>query len=239
MLENVVIDSRTGAPDYSDIRYTENTRAAYPVEFIANAVIPGVGGHPSHVMFLAADAFGVLPPIARLTPTQAMYHFLSGYTAKLAGTEAGLGSEPVPEFSTCFASPFIPLSPGVYAKMLGERLELHHAQCWLVNTGWSGGAFGTGQRMSLKYTRAMVNAALDGRLNDVEYTTEPAFGLSIPLSCPDVPGELLNPRNAWKDRDAYDQQAMLLAEKFEKNFAKFDVPAEVREAGPKMGRGQR
>jgi phosphoenolpyruvate carboxykinase (ATP) len=239
VLENVVIDNRTGAPDYSDIRYTENTRAAYPVEYIANAVIPGVGGHPSHVVFLAADAFGVLPPIARLTAAQAMYHFLSGYTAKLAGTEAGLGSEPVPEFSTCFASPFIPLAPAVYAKMLGERLHQHNAQCWLVNTGWTGGAFGTGQRMSLKHTRAMVNAALDGRLSQVEYGIEPAFGLSIPLTCPDVPSELLNPRNAWQDRAAYDKQALLLAEKFEKNFAKFDVPPEVREAGPKAGRSRR
>src|SRR6202046_1474868 len=147
VLENVVLDPRTGDPDYSDIRFTENTRAAYPIDFIANAVIPGIGGHPRNVLFLAADAFGVLPPIARLTPDQAMYHFLSGYTAKLAGTEAGLGSEPVPEFSTCFASPFIPLAPAVYAKMLGERLQQHNAQCWLVNTGWTGGAFGTGERM--------------------------------------------------------------------------------------------
>jgi phosphoenolpyruvate carboxykinase (ATP) len=232
VLENVVIDSKTGAPDYSDIRYTENTRAAYPVEYIDNAVIPGVGGHPKHVLFLTADAFGVLPPIARLNPAQAMYHFLSGYTAKLAGTEAGLGSEPVPEFSTCFASPFIPLAPAVYAKMLGERLKQHNAECWLVNTGWTGGAFGTGERMSLKYTRAMVNAALDGRLSDVDFVTEPGFGLSIPLSCPDVPAELLNPRNAWKDARAYDAQAAMLAEKFEKNFAKFEAPAEVREAGP-------
>jgi phosphoenolpyruvate carboxykinase (ATP) len=232
VLENVVIDSRTGTPDYTDIRYTENTRAAYPVEYIANAVIPGVGGHPNHVLFLTADAFGVLPPIARLNPAQAMYHFLSGYTAKLAGTEAGLGSEPVPEFSTCFASPFIPLAPSVYAKMLGERLQQHNAECWLVNTGWTGGAFGIGERMSLKYTRAMVNAALDGRLSNVEFVTEPAFGLSIPLSCPDVPAELLNPRNAWKDPRAYDAQAVMLAEKFEKNFAKFDAPAGVREAGP-------
>ena len=202
------------------------------MEYIANAVIPGVGGHPNHVLFLTADAFGVLPPIARLNPAQAMYHFLSGYTAKLAGTEAGLGSEPVPEFSTCFASPFIPLAPAVYAKMLGERLQQHNAQCWLVNTGWTGGAFGTGERMSLKYTRAMVNAALDGRLSNVEFVTEPAFGLSIPLSCPDVPAELLNPRNAWKDPRAYDAQAVMLAEKFEKNFAKFEAPAGVREAGP-------
>ena len=232
VLENVVIDTKTGEPDYSDIRYTENTRAAYPIEFIANAVIPGMGGHPKNVLFLAADAFGVLPPIARLTPEQAMYHFLSGYTAKLAGTEAGLGSEPVPEFSTCFASPFIPLAPAVYAKMLGERLKQHNAQCWLVNTGWTGGAFGTGERMSLKHTRAIVNAALEGRLDNVEFVTEPAFGLSIPLSCPDVPAELWNPRNAWKDPHAYDVQAVMLAEKFAKNFAKFQAPAEVREAGP-------
>src|SRR6201985_2749897 len=153
VLENVVIDSRTGTPDYSDIRYTENTRAAYPVEYIAKAVIPGVGGHPNHVLFLTADAFGVLPPIARLNPAQAMYHFLSGYTAKLAGTEAGLGSEPVPEFSTCFASPFIPLAPAVYAKMLGERLQQHNAECWLVNTGWTGGAFGARRRAGPHKTR--------------------------------------------------------------------------------------
>src|ERR1700753_1725865 len=184
VLENVVIDSRTGAPDYSDIRYTENTRAAYPVEYIDNAVIPGVGGHLKHVLFLTADAFGVLPPIARLNPAQAMYHFLSGYTAKLAGTEAGLGSEPVPEFSTCFASPFIPLAPAVYAKMLGERLQQHNAECWLVNTGWTGGAFGAGERMSLKYTRAMVNAALDGKLSTVEFVTELAFRLRIADSWP-------------------------------------------------------
>src|SRR6201995_5295030 len=193
VLENVVIDPRSGDPDYEDIRYTENTRAAYPVEFIENAVVPGMGGQPANVLFLAADAFGVLPPIAKLTPDQAMYPFLSGYNAKLAGTEAGLGSEPVPEFSTCFASPFIPLAPKVYAAMLGERLRQYGPQCWLVNTGWTGGVFGVGKRMSLKYTRAMVNAALDGRLSKVEYVTEPAFGLSIPLACPDVPAELLNP----------------------------------------------
>ena len=173
VLENVVIDPRTGIPDYGDVRYTENTRAAYPVEFIADAVIPGEGGHPKNLLFLAADAFGVLPPIAKLSPEQAMYHFLSGYTAKLAGTEAGLGSEPVPEFSTCFASPFIPRAPKVYAKMLGDRLRLHNSQCWLLNTGWSGGAFGTGKRMSLKYTRAMVDAVLNGSLSDVEFAIEP------------------------------------------------------------------
>jgi phosphoenolpyruvate carboxykinase (ATP) len=232
VLENVVIDEITGVPDYSDIRHTENTRVAYPIEFIANAVIPGMGGHPSNVLFLTADAFGVLPPIAKLTPEQAMYHFLSGYTAKLAGTEAGLGSEPVPEFSTCFASPFLPLAPKVYAEMLGNRLRQHNAQCWLVNTGWTGGAFGTGQRMNLHHTRAMVNAALDGRLAQSEYVTEDAFGLSIPTSCPDVPSELLHPRNAWADKEAYDRQAQMLATKFEENFRRFDAPEEVRNAGP-------
>jgi len=233
VLENVVLDPKSGDPDYSDIRYTENTRAAYPVDFIENAVIPGVGGHPRNVLFLAADAFGVLPPIARLTPDQAMYHFLSGYTAKLAGTEAGLGSEPVPEFSTCFASPFLPLDPGVYAEMLGRRLREHDAQCWLVNTGWTGGGFGVGKRMSLKHTRAMVHAALDGRLAKAHFITEPAFGLSIPTHCPDVPSEILNPRNAWADKAAYDVQARLLASRFVENFRKFDVPESVRQAGPR------
>jgi phosphoenolpyruvate carboxykinase (ATP) len=233
VLENVVLDPVTGQPDYSDISLTENTRAAYPVDFIENAVIPGVGGHPRHVMFLAADAFGVLPPIARLTPEQAMYHFLSGYTAKLAGTEAGLGSEPVPEFSACFGSPFLPLAPRVYAEMLGERLKQHRASCWLVNTGWSGGKFGVGKRMSLRHTRALVNAALDGQLDAVEFVTEPAFGLHIPVSCPGVPAEILNPRNAWADKDAYDRQAADLAGRFEANFKQFDAPEAVRAAGPR------
>lgn len=232
VLENVVIDDVTGEPDYADIRYTENTRAAYPIEFIANAVIPGIGGHPNNVVFLTADAFGVLPPVAKLSPDQAMYHFLSGYTAKLAGTEAGLGSEPVPEFSTCFASPFLPRAPKVYAEMLGARLRQHNAQCWLVNTGWTGGAFGIGRRMSLPHTRAMVNAALDGRLAQAEYVTEDAFGLSIPTSCPDVPSELLHPRNAWADKRAYDGHAQLLAAKFEENFRRFDAPEDIRAAGP-------
>jgi len=235
VLENVVLDPETREPDYSDIRYTENTRAAYPVEFIANAMVPGIGGHPRNVMFLAADAFGVLPPIARLNPEQAMYHFLSGYTAKLAGTEAGLGSEPVPDFSTCFAGPFLPLPPRVYAEMLGRRLREHNAQCWLVNTGWTGGAFGVGHRMSLPHTRAMVNAALEGKLDNAEFVTENAFGLSIPKSCPGVPAELLDPRNAWADKAAYDATAKQLAAKFEANFKKFDAPDAVKAAGPKAG----
>ena len=186
VLENVVLNDER-EPDYFDISLTENTRAAYPVDFIDNAVIPGVGGHPKNVMFLAADAFGVLPPISRLTPEQAMYHFLSGYTAKLAGTETGV-KDPMPEFSACFGAPFLPLAPRFYAEMLGKRLRQHQSACWLVNTGWSGGKFGVGKRMSLKITRALVNAALDGRLDKVEFATEPAFGLSIPAELPRCAG---------------------------------------------------
>jgi len=238
VLENVMLDPATCEPDYKDIQLTENTRAAYPIDFIKNAVIPGIGGHPRNILFLAADAFGVLPPIARLTPEQAMYHFLSGYTAKLAGTEAGMGSDPIPEFSACFGSPFLPLAPHVYAEMLGARLKQHRAGCWLVNTGWSGGRFGVGKRMSLKHTRALVNAALDGKLdpggpNPVAYDTEPTFGLSIPLSCPGVPTEILNPRNVWADKAAYDKQAADLAARFQANFQQFDAPESVRAAGPK------
>ena len=232
VLENVILDAER-KPDYFDIHLTENTRAAYPVDFIEGAVIPGVGGHPKNVMFLAADAFGVLPPIARLTPEQAMYHFLSGYTAKLAGTEAGMGSDPEPEFSACFGAPFLPLAPRVYAEMLGKRLTQHKASCWLVNTGWSGGKFGVGKRMSLKITRALVNAALDGRLNKVEFVTEPAFGLNIPVSCPEVPAEILNPRNSWADKAAYDKTAAELATRFEANFKQFDASEAIRAAGPK------
>ncbi len=231
VLENVILDADR-KPDYFDIHLTENTRAAYPVDFIENAVIPGVGGHPKNVMFLAADAFGVLPPISLLTPEQAMYHFLSGYTAKLAGTETGV-KDPQPEFSACFGAPFLPLAPRVYAEMLGKRLTQHKASCWLVNTGWSGGKFGVGKRMSLKITRALVNAALDGRLSKVEFKTEPAFGLSIPVSCPDVPAEILNPRNSWADKAAYDKTAAELATRFEDNFKQFDASEAIRAAGPK------
>jgi len=231
VLENVILDAAR-KPDYFDIRLTENTRAAYPVDFIEGAVIPGVGGHPKNVLFLAADAFGVLPPISRLTPDQAMYHFLSGYTAKLAGTELGV-KDPAPEFSACFGAPFLPLAPRVYAEMLGKRLTQHGASCWLVNTGWSGGKFGVGKRMSLKITRALVNAALDGRLDKVEFVTEAAFGLSIPVSCPEVPAEILNPRNAWADKEAYDKTAVDLAARFEANFKQFDASEAIRAAGPK------
>jgi phosphoenolpyruvate carboxykinase (ATP) len=235
VLENVILDPVTSAPDYADIRLTENTRAAYPVGYIENSVVPGVGGHPRNVFFLAADAFGVLPPIARLTPEQAMYHFLSGYTAKLAGTEAGMGSDPVPEFSACFGAPFLPLAPRVYAEMLGKRLNQHNAACWLVNTGWSGGKFGVGKRMSIRISRALVSAALNGHLDDVEFVTEPAFGLRIPVSCPDVPPEVLNPRNAWADKVAYDRHAADLADRFEENFHQFDAPEAVRAGGPHGG----
>ena len=231
VLENVILDAAR-KPDYFDIHLTENTRAAYPVDFIEGAVIPGVGGHPKNVLFLAADAFGVLPPIARLTPDQAMYHFLSGYTAKLAGTELGV-KDPAPEFSACFGAPFLPLAPRVYAEMLGKRLTQHGASCWLVNTGWSGGKFGVGKRMSLKITRALVNAALDGRLDKVEFVTESAFGLSIPVSCPEVPAEILNPRNAWADKEAYDKTAADLAGRFEANFKQFDASEAIRAAGPR------
>jgi phosphoenolpyruvate carboxykinase (ATP) len=231
VLENVVIDPLTHLPDYNDGSLTENTRAAYPVDFIDNCVIPGIGGHPKNVVFLTADAFGVLPPIARLTPEQAMYHFLSGYTAKLAGTESGV-TEPQATFSTCFGAPFMPLAPNVYAEMLGRRLRVHNAQCWLVNTGWQGGPVGIGQRMAIPYTRAMVDAAVEGVLIHADFEIEPAFGFSVPRTCPGVRPEVLKPRNAWHDKIVYDKAAAELRGRFERNFEKFDVSPEVRAAGP-------
>jgi phosphoenolpyruvate carboxykinase (ATP) len=237
VLENVVLDPTTRVPDYDDDSKTENTRAAYPVEFIDNAVIPGFGGHPKNVVFLTADAFGVLPPVSKLTPEQAMFHFMSGYTAKLAGTEAGV-TEPQATFSTCFGAPFMPLAPKVYAEMLRQRLNEHGAQCWLVNTGWQGGAYGVGKRMSLPYTRAMVDAVVEGKLAKVEFEIEPTFGLTIPKSCPGVPSELLTPRNSWQDKAAYDKMAAELSDRFAKNFEKFDAPPEVKAAGPKRVSGK-
>ena len=231
VLENVPVDPQTRIPDYDSITHTENTRVAYPLEYIDNAVIPGVGGHPKNIIFLTADAFGVLPPISRLTTDQAMYHFLSGYTAKVAGTEAGL-KEPTPNFSTCFGSPFLPRAPKVYAEMLGRRMQEHNAQCWLVNTGWFGGPYGVGNRMKLPYTRAMVRAAIEGKLNNVEFAPDPAFGLNVPKSVPGVPPEFLNAREAWADKAAYDKAAADLAARFAKNFEKFDAPENVRRAGP-------
>jgi phosphoenolpyruvate carboxykinase (ATP) len=232
VLENVTLDSHTRIPDYNDDSKTENTRAAYPVDFIDNAVIPGVGGHPKNVVFLTADAFGVLPPIAKLSPEQAMYHFLSGYTAKVAGTEAGV-KEPSATFSTCFGAPFLPLPPKVYAEMLGRRLREHNAQCWLVNTGWQGGPYGVGKRMSIPHTRAMVDAAVEGELIREEFEIEPTFGFTIPKHCHGVPPQVLNPRNAWPDKAAYDKAAEDLRNRFAKNFENFDVPPEIKAAGPK------
>jgi len=232
VLENVTLDSHTRIPDYNDDSKTENTRAAYPVDFIDNAVIPGVGGHPKNVVFLTADAFGVLPPIAKLSPEQAMYHFLSGYTAKVAGTELGL-KEPTPSFSTCFGAPFMPRPPKVYAEMLGERLKKHGVQCWLVNTGWFGGPYGVGNRMKLAYTRAMVGAAVAGTLKNVQFQVEPTFGFTIPKSCPGVPPEFLDARGAWKDKAAYDKSAADLSARFAGNFEKFDAPENIRAAGPR------
>src|SRR5450432_243146 len=236
VLENVTLDEATHVPDYNDDSRTENTRCAYPVEYIDGAVIPGIGGHPKNVIFLTADAFGVLPPISKLSTDQAMFHFLSGYTAKVAGTEAGV-KEPQPNFSTCFGSPFLPLRPKVYAEMLGRRMQEHGSQCWLVNTGWFGGPYGVGSRMKLPYTRAMVNAAIEGTLDKVEFETDPAFGLTVPKTVPGVPAEFLHPRNAWSDKAAYDNAAADLAARFAKNFEKFDVPANVRAAGPGLKQG--
>jgi phosphoenolpyruvate carboxykinase (ATP) len=234
VLENVVVDPMTRIIDYDSEEYTENTRAAYRVDYIDNAVIPGVAGLPSEVVFLTADAFGVLPPIAKLTPEQAMYHFLSGYTARLAGTERGMSKDPEAVFSSCFGEPFLPRSPLVYAEMLGEKLRQNHAHVWLVNTGWTGGAPGVGHRMSIAHTRALVSAAVEGELSDVPCKPHPVFQVLVPQFCPGVPGEILDPRSAWADKEAYDKAAHALAERFQKNFkAKFaGVGAEILAAGP-------
>ncbi|HEY3441278.1 MAG TPA: phosphoenolpyruvate carboxykinase (ATP) [Paludibaculum sp.] len=234
VLENVVIDPETRALDYDSEEYTENTRAAYRAQYIENAVIPGVGGLPSDVVFLTADAFGVLPPISRLTPEQAMYHFLSGYTARLAGTERGMSKEPQATFSSCFGEPFLPRSPLEYARMLGEKLKKQGSHVWLVNTGWTGGPAGVGSRMKLVYTRAMVNAAVEGELNAVPVTPDPVFQVGVPQFCPGVPNEFLNARGMWADKAAYDVAAKDLALRFQKNFrAKFgSVGADIAAAGP-------
>jgi phosphoenolpyruvate carboxykinase (ATP) len=233
VLENVVVDPETRSLDLDDDRYTENTRAAYPIAFIDNAEPSGQGGHPKNVVMLTADAFGVLPPISRLTPEAAMYHFLSGYTAKVAGTEKGV-TEPNATFSTCFGAPFLPLAPDRYAKMLGEKIARHRARVWLVNTGWTGGPFGVGKRMKIAHTRAMIRAALAGTLDDVAFEKDPIFNLDIPTACDGVPSEVLNPRSTWSDGAAYDRQATKLAHMFAENFKAFEggVSAEVLAAGP-------
>lgn len=234
ILENVGFEPGTRNVDLNDGSRTENTRAAYPIEFIPNASDTGMGDHPSNIVFLTADAFGVLPPISRLTGEQAMYHFLSGYTAKVAGTERGV-TEPVAAFSTCFGAPFMPLQPARYAEMLGELIRRHSVRVWLVNTGWTGGPYGTGSRIKLRYTRAMVGAALSGALDDVQYRVHPVFGVAMPQSCPDVPEDLLDPVRTWQDAEAYERQALQLAAMFHDNFGRFadSAPASVAAAGPR------
>lgn len=231
VLENVAVDPETRICDYDDGSLTENTRVAYPIQYIENIVDPSVAGHPKTIIFLTADAFGVLPPISKLTKEQAMYHFLSGFTSKLAGTERGV-TEPEPVFSTCFGSPFLPLPATVYAEMLGQKIDEHGAQVFLVNTGWTGGEYGTGSRMKLSYTRTMVRAAIDGKLANVETTQDAVFGLHIPTAVEGVPSQVLNPREAWADKAAYDAKAAELAGLFNENFKKF---ANVSEAITTLG----
>jgi phosphoenolpyruvate carboxykinase (ATP) len=234
VLENVVMDRRTREVDYSDGMLTENTRVAYPLEYIAGAVPEGMGVHPSAVLFLTADAFGVLPPISALTPSQAAYYFLSGYTAKLAGTEAEMESDVEATFSTCFGAPFLPLPATTYAEMLSERLKTHGTRCYLINTGWSGGPYGAGSRIDIAATREMVSAVIGGRLDDAETRQDPFFGLNVPVEVPGVDSALLDPRGTWEDGEAYDEQATQLANLFRENFERFEsqVSEEVRNAGP-------
>jgi phosphoenolpyruvate carboxykinase (ATP) len=234
VLENVVMDFDSRLIDLNDQSLTENTRAAYPLTHVSNFIPSGMAGHPRNVIMLTADAFGVLPPIARLTQDQAMYHFLSGYTAKVAGTEKGV-TEPQATFSTCFGAPFMPMAPAVYATLLGERLAKHHVNVWLVNTGWSGGPYGVGSRMKISYTRAMIREALNGSLAKAPTTQDPIFGLQVPQSVPGVPTEVLTPRNTWADKSAYDVKAKELSDRFKKNFEQFkpSVSQAVSEAGPK------
>ncbi|MCM3903834.1 MAG: phosphoenolpyruvate carboxykinase [Pyrinomonadaceae bacterium] len=234
ILENVVLDPETRQIDLDNAAKTENTRASYPLTSIPNIVPEGHARHPQNIIMLTADAFGVLPPVSRLTPEQAMYHFLSGYTAKVAGTEKGI-KEPEAAFSTCFGAPFMVLHPGVYADLLGKKMGQHDAACWLVNTGWSGGPYGVGQRMKISYTRAMIRAILSGQLADVETKPDPIFGVGVPVSCPDVPADVLQPRSTWSDKEAYDRQARDLARRFNENFKKYEsgVSAGVAAVGPK------
>jgi phosphoenolpyruvate carboxykinase (ATP) len=235
LLENVDLDPATRELDLDSDRITENTRGAYPLHFIGNADPTGMAGQPTNVVLLTADAFGVLPPISRLTADQAQYHFISGYTAKLAGTEIGV-KEPQATFSACFGAPFMPRHPGEYAAMLAERLERHGVRAWLVNTGWTGGPYGTGVRMNINHTRSLVRAALSGALDGVPTVTDPIFGVEVPTHCPDVPDGVLQPRSTWADPMAYDHQAAALARMFVENFAAYadGVPESVRRAGPKV-----
>ncbi len=231
VLENVVLHPESREPDYDSDEKTENTRVTYPVGYIPGARIPSIGDHPKNVVFLAADAFGVLPPVSRLSREQAMYYFINGYTSKLAGTEAGI-TEPQPNFSPCFGGPFLPRPPMVYAEWLARRLDEHGSDVWLLNTGWTGGPYGVGQRFPLKHTRTFVTAILNGSLTAGKFTVEPVFGLSVPTDVPGVPRDLLHPRHTWKDKAAYDRQAADLAAKFRANDAAYDMTDEVRAAGP-------
>ncbi|MGM0407596.1 MAG: phosphoenolpyruvate carboxykinase (ATP) [Bacteroidota bacterium] len=234
LLENVRFFEGTDIVDYDNVEVTENTRAAYPINFIAEAKTPSIGGTPKNIFFLTCDAFGVLPPISKLTVGQAMYHFISGYTAKVAGTEAGI-TEPQTTFSACFGEPFLPLHPTKYAELLGQKLEADNVNVWLVNTGWSGGAYGTGERIKLSYTRAMITAALAGKLDQVSYSKHPVFGLQMPTVCEGVPSNLLNPKNTWKNTQKYDEIAENLASKFNENFKRYQSFAndEIRSGAPK------
>ena len=234
LLENTNFFENTRTVDYSNVQKTENTRVAYPIEHIDNAVSPSVGGVPKNIFFLTADAFGVLPPISKLTPGQAMYHFISGYTAKVAGTEVGI-TEPQTTFSACFGKAFLPLHPGKYAELLGEKIKKHNVNIWLVNTGWTGGPYGVGERIKLKYTRALITAALNGDLDNVDYESTDYFGLSVPKSCPNVPDEILLPKNTWKDKAAFEEKANILAASFIKNFDAYKdgVSQEILDASPK------
>lgn len=236
VLENVILKPDTAAPDFNDGRLTENTRSCYPLDFISNASDTGIAGHPKNIVMLTADAFGVMPPIARLTPAQAMYHFLSGYTAKVAGTEKGMGAEPQATFSTCFGAPFMPRHPSVYGNMLRLLIADHNVDCWLVNTGWTGGKFGVGSRMPIKATRALVDAALSGTLKTQAMRTDPLFGFQVPMALAGVDPKILKPRDTWADAAAYDAQAQALVDMFTKNFAKFEahVDADVKAAAPAM-----
>jgi phosphoenolpyruvate carboxykinase (ATP) len=233
LVENVSFFPGSNQINFDDGSITENTRVSYPLHYISNAKEPAVGGLPKNIFFLTCDAFGVLPPVSRLTPGQAMYQFISGYTAKVAGTEAGV-TEPKPTFSACFGAPFLPLHPGRYAQMLGDKMRENKVNVWMINTGWTGGPYGIGNRMKLKYTRAMITAALEGRLDQVEFEKHPVFGMEIPKTCQDVPAELLNPRNTWSDKKAYDEKAAYLAALFIRNFEKYaaGVSAEILAAAP-------
>ncbi len=235
LVENICFFPGTREINFDDASITENTRVSYPLNFISNAVKPSIGGLPKNIFFLTCDAFGVLPPISKLTPGQAMYQFISGYTAKVAGTEAGV-TEPKPTFSACFGAPFLPLHPAKYAHMLGEKMQVHNVNVWMVNTGWTGGPYGIGSRMKLKYTRSMITAALEGKLNDMKFEDHPVFGVSVPQACPDVPSEILNPRNTWGDKTAYDERTKCLASLFIKNFEKYaaGVSEEILSAAPRI-----